>query len=294
MNNNIPISVIQASMKPLFIKKSFLTLANVTAIVTSLSILGLGSIAQADTSWMQKIKPFKNGPHPKLKPTRLKYDLSWKGTVKAGEITFDFNKKDNRYKDLDISQAYGRSQYAAYAVFPYQFSMTSFAKSTTQKPLMFIADEKDKREKVKTSNTFKKNGVIHTSTKNKYIHNTTKKREHTFSYANSHDPMSAIQYIRRQTLKNGEKIYLCLHPFNSPMFSEVTVLGREKHNGRACIKLDVKLQKIDKKTMHLKSYDKLKKATLWISDDTNRIMVELRSEVFIGDVRAVLKSQSKL
>ena len=78
------------------------------------------------------------------------------------------------------------------------------------------------------------------------------------------------------------------------MFSEITVLGREKHNGRACIKLDVKLQKIDKDTMHLKSYKKLKKATLWISDDADRIMVELRSEVFIGDVRAVLIKQSPL
>ena len=263
-----------------------------TAAITSFAILG--SVAQADTSWMKKVKPFKNGNHPKLKPTKLEYELSWKGSIKAGEITFDFNKKDKRYKDLDISQAYGRSQYAAYAVFPYHFSMTSFAKSTTQKPLMFVADEKDKREKVKTSNTFKSTGVLHSSTKHNYIKKADKKRDHFFKFPNSHDPMSAIQYIRRQSLKNGEKIYLCLHPFNSAMFSEVTVLGREKHNGRACIKLDVKLQKIDKDTMHLQAYNKLKKATLWISDDEDRIMVELRSQVFIGDVRAVLKKQSKL
>jgi hypothetical protein len=46
--------------------------------------------------------------------------------------------------------------------------------------------------------------------------------------------------------------------------------------------------------MLLKSYNKLKKATLWISDDADRIMIELRSEVFIGDVRAVLIKQSPL
>lgn len=264
----------------------------VTATITSFVILG--SIANADTSWMEKVKPFKIGPHPKMKPTKLEYELSWKGTVKAGTITFDFNKKDKRYKGLDISQVYGRSQYLAYTVFPYHFSMTSFTKTSTHKPLIFVADEKDKRDKVKTTNTFKPDGVAHTSTKNHLIKKTTKNRDHFFKYPNSHDPISAIQYIRRQPLNDGDIIHLCLHPFNSAMFSEITVLGRESHNGRACIKLDIKLQKIDKATMHLKIYKKLKKATLWISDDVDRIMVELRTQVFIGDVRAVLKKQSGL
>jgi len=78
------------------------------------------------------------------------------------------------------------------------------------------------------------------------------------------------------------------------MFSEITVLGREQHNGRACIKLDVKLNKINKKTLKLEDYSKLKKATLWISDDADRVLIELRSKVFIGDVRMVLAKQSAL
>ena len=266
-----------------------------TFLITAFTLVAfLCSTAYADTSWMKKVKPFKNGPHPQMKPTKLEYELSWKGTVKAGTLTFDFNKKDKRYKGLDISQAYGRSQNLAYAVFPYHFSMTSFAKASTHKPLIFVADEKDKRDKVKTNNTFKPNGVLHSSTKANYLTKKVRKRDHLFKYPNSHDPISAIQYIRRQPLKDGDKLYLCLHPFNSAMFSEITVLGREKHNGRACIKLDVKLQKIDKDTMHLKVYKKLKKATLWISDDADRIMVELRSQVFIGDVRAVLRKQTAL
>jgi hypothetical protein len=266
-----------------------------TFLIISLTSLLLASTpAHADTSWMKKVQPFKNGSHPKMKPTKLEYELSWNGAIKAGTLLFEFNKKDKRYKGIDISQAYGRSQNVAYAAFPYHFSMTSFAKETTHKPLIFVADEKDKRDKVTTTNTFKKNGALHSSTKTNFRTKEIRTRYHLFKFPNAHDPISAIQYIRRQSLKNGEKLYLCLHPFNSAMFSEITVLGREKHNGRACIKLDVKLQKIDKDTMHLKSYKKLKKATLWISDDADRIMVELRSEVFIGDVRAVLIKQSPL
>jgi len=263
----------------------------------SLSIItaiALSSTTNADTSWIKKIKPFKNGSHPALKPSKVEYNLSWKGALKAGTITFEFNKKDARYKGLDISQAYGRSQNLAYAAFPYHFSMTSFAKEKTHKPIIFVADEKDKREKVKTNNSFKSNGVTHSSTKDNFIKNTLKKRDHVFKFPNAHDPISAIQYIRRQPLKNGEKLYLCLHPFRSPMFSEITVLGRENHNGRACIKLDVKLNKINKETLKLEEYSKLKKATLWISDDADRVLMELRSKVFIGDVRAVLHKHTPL
>jgi hypothetical protein len=36
----------------------------------------------------------------------------------------------------------------------------------------------------------------------------------------------------------------------------------------------------------------MKSATLWLSDDANRLPLELRAEVFIGDVRMTLKSWS--
>jgi hypothetical protein len=38
----------------------------------------------------------------------------------------------------------------------------------------------------------------------------------------------------------------------------------------------------------------MKSTTLWLSDDANRIPVELRSEVFIGDVRMTLSGHRKL
>jgi len=41
-------------------------------------------------------------------------------------------------------------------------------------------------------------------------------------------------------------------------------------------------------------YKKLKKpVTLWLSDDADRVPLELRAAVYIGDVRAVLTNFSK-
>ena len=57
--------------------------------------------------------------------------------------------------------------------------------------------------------------------------------------------------------------------------------------------MSIALQKIDD-DMSLKHYKKLKSATLWISDDTWRIPVEIRAKVFVGDVRVLLTKHEAL
>lgn len=41
-------------------------------------------------------------------------------------------------------------------------------------------------------------------------------------------------------------------------------------------------------------YKKMTTTHLWLSDDTRRIPLEIRSEVFIGDVRVTLKNATSL
>lgn len=54
------------------------------------------------------------------------------------------------------------------------------------------------------------------------------------------------------------------------------------------------MQKIDRRSLKLKAYKKLKSdATLWLSDDADRVPIEFRAAVFIGDIRAVLVKQGK-
>lgn len=256
------------------------------------------ALTNADTSWKKSVQPTNAGAVAKMPATRFQYEMSWKGSIGAGLITFDFNKKDKRYPGYDISQAYGKSTGFAYALFPYHFSLTSFSRANSYKPTLFVANEDDKKAKVDTKNQFTSKGVVHNSTKNYKQGSKTRVLNHTYKVADSHDPLSAIQYIRSQVLRNGQKLNLSLHPFNSPMYTQITVLGREMHAGKRCIKLDVKLYKVDLKTMRLKDYSKLKKATLWISDDANRHMIEMRNEVKVGvisgDVRMTLKSAQAL
>jgi hypothetical protein len=48
------------------------------------------------------------------------------------------------------------------------------------------------------------------------------------------------------------------------------------------------------KDLSLKPYKKMKTSTLWITDDEDRVPLELRVEAFIGDVRMTLTGQQKL
>lgn len=244
--------------------------------------------------WKEDILPYTDGKYSPFPSTRLDYLLSWNGAINSGKLTIELGKKDKRYPKVFLSHSYGRSTGPAYALFPYTFTFTSFAQRETHRPLVFVADEEDRKETIHTKNGYKSPGIRHFSetidTKDgqKHIKN------HSFAATAVHDPITAMLAIRSQPLANGDVEHLCCHPFASPYLITITVQGREEHLGYACIKLDVQIQKIDKKSGQLKNYKKLKKATMWISDDNLRIPIELRSKVFIGDVRATLVKQTPL
>jgi len=235
---------------------------------------------QADAAWKKSITPFKPGPHRAIKPVQLTYDVSWNGALKAGKLSFIFGKKDKRYPGVFISQLYGQT---GSRFKPYNYSMTSFTKDKTFNPILCVSNEKDKKEEVSTTNRYRSKGVDHKSKTTLRGSGKILNREHNFAFPVCHDPLSALLFIRGKKLNNGDNIKLCLHPFNSPYVCSVRVAGRELHNKRKCIKLEIDLKKIDKKTFKLLEYKKLSRsATLWISDDHLRHPIELRANLKLG------------
>jgi len=261
-------------------------------MIKILTLLLFSSIAHG--SWETDISSYASGKNSPFKPEKLEYKMSWNGAINSGKLTIDFGKSDKLYPKIFLSHAYGRSTGLAYALFPYTFTFTSFAKLSDHRPLVFVATEKDDKEVVDTKSSYKKPGIHYKSTTT--LHKSKKKipRSHSFAAKAVHDPLTAMLAIRKQPLTKGSIIHLCCHPFASPYLIKITVIGREKHLSYDCIKLDIRIQKINKKSGKLLTYKKLKKATMWITDDGQRIPVELRSKVFIGDVRATLTKRSPL
>jgi len=71
------------------------------------------------------------------------------------------------------------------------------------------------------------------------------------------------------------------------------VTGREKISVHAgsynAIKVDLQLNKIGK-NLELEPHRKFRRATIWLSDDADRIILRIEAQVFVGTVFAELQS----
>ena len=249
---------------------------------------GLLFPAQAQTNWQSSLSEAPAGPYKAKKPCKLSYSLTWKGSVKAGECSVEFSRNRGRSKAVAV-KCNGYTSGLARSVFPYDFNLYSQYNGKTLKPLSYDIWERTRDETKELKGKFSK-GLVRVKNKTSPLDSDkVEVRTKSFAYPNIFDLYSSILYIGSQPLANNDRVNLVIYPFDEPYLAKVTVLGRERHKGHNCIKLDLKMNKI-KSDLSLKEYEKMKSTTMWITDNQDRVMVELRSEVFIGDVRATLKS----
>lgn len=245
--------------------------------------------------WTKEVTPPKLGPQPKLAPQEFEYRLSWNGALNAGKLTFTFGAPDPKFPSDYVSRASGGSSGVASTLFPYKIALVSRLDPATLRPRAFVGVQ-DEGKEIVTTRTQWNGTLVSTEHATKVSKSGVETKQNTdFRFTPVHDLFSAMLHVRSHKLADGDKLTLPLMPFDKPYLMRVEVLGREKFANRDTIKLSVALQKIEPKSKKLLPYKKMKKnSTLWLSDDANRIPVELRSEVFIGDVRMTLSGSKKL
>lgn len=261
-----------------------------TAVTLFLAFCSLPALAD----WKDEVSPAKLGPQKNIVPQEFDYRLSWKGMVDAGKLTFSFGKPDPKNPADYLVRVSGGSSGLAAKLYKHKVSLISRLDPATLRPRVSIGVQDEGDEMTSTRSTW--TGTLisseQTLTLAKNGKSATAKTELRFTPV--YDICSAMLYVRSQKLDNGDKLVLPILPFDKPYLMRIEVLGREQFSGRDTIKLSVGLEKIDPATMTLLPYKKFKSATMWLSDDANRIPVELRSEVFIGDVRMTLAADRKL
>ena len=257
-------------------------------ILTATAITLVAASSQATAQdWAKELSSPKLGKFPKLKPIQLTYQAKFDNAINAGKISFIFDKPDKRYPNYYICQAYGGS---ALNLLPYNFSTTTFASRKTLLPKLVIINEKDRKESDDIVNKYSTRSVTSKKTTKKIGAKTGQTFNHTFKASYTHDFLSAMLYLRSQKLANGDTYKLAVHPFSSPYLTTVKVLGREKYLGKNCIKLDVSLRKINKKSLALESYKKVQNATIWITDDADRIPLEFKLKVKVSKLNLTIGS----
>jgi hypothetical protein len=249
----------------------------------------------AEPSWKSELTPPGPGDFAPLAPCVVDLQVSWKGLLDSGTVRMEFAPKEMRKPGSLVVRSASTSLGTAAVLFPYASHTWSEIDLVSLHPKFFQSTETDGKETVVTTNRHFPDRVESTEvTTPRHQKPLAKRRQHEFAASPIFDAYSAMLHIRSQKLAPGDRITLLIHPFHNPYLLRVKVVAREIHLDRKTIRLSVGMRKIDRKTLELRPYRKMKRdATLWLSDDAERIPVELRAAIFIGDIRATLSDFRK-
>ena len=258
------------------------------------SALAAGHLVAEEPAWKKQLTPATTGPFGPTPACTLDFRVSWKGMINAGVLRMEWAPRDGKKPDTYVVRSFASSTGLATLLFPYRSSFQSELDPTTLIPRSFRATEIDKKETKSSTTTFFNDRVEYEEYTKTLKDGTTSEKKLAFEFFPVFDIFSAMLHVRSEKLENGEQIFIVMQPFDTAHLLHVTVKAHEIHQDRKTIRLSVGMDKIDRKSLELKPYKKLKReATLWLSDDAERIPVEMRAEVFIGDVRATLTGYQK-
>ena len=166
----------------------------------------------------------------------------------------------------------------------------SLADAETLHPIEMRQVEVYRKKTLSTHLAFTNIGVRRSRTEGPGKGKTSAKQ---FDFPNLFDLNSAALYLRSQSLKDGSVYRVVVYPATSPYLATLTVAGHEKiavHAGvYNAIKIDLHLDKIGK-SMETEPHKKFRRATLWVSDDSDRVLLRAEAQLFVGTVFAELQS----
>lgn len=248
------------------------------ALLVSLTTVLLASAPARD--WQAGLTR-KPGNFPPLRPVKATYDFGWSG-FKAGRAEVDFSRTQAGQFQLDVK---GSSIGAARVLWKMDSTAKSIVRPRALLPVEVVQTEVYSDETRKTTVVFGPE-LLSRTRETKPSHDGSGKTKR-FKFAPAHDLHSALHFIRSQPLEQGDIVRVVVYPAADAYLAELEVLGREtiKAAGRSwpAIKLSLKLQKVNKK-LELEPHKKFKKASVWLSDDPDRLLLEIESEVMIGKV----------
>jgi hypothetical protein len=249
-------------------------------------LLAVSSTAFGE-SWETTVSPFAPGSFPELRPLRAQYRFGWGGfTAATAEVRLAKSSPD-RFRLEGTGQTIGLVR----TLWKFDAQQTAVADSRTLRPLKVREAETLRSKKRITELTYTQAGVTSQREETRGASVTAKTRR--FDFPNVLSLHSALLYLRTQPLPDGAVQRIVVYPATNAYLGTITVLGREKLTGPTgtydAIKVDLKLAKVGKKR-ELEPHKKFRRATVWLSNDSDRLVLRIEAQVFVGTVFAELQS----
>ena len=260
-------------------------LRSTQCVITALVAFCTGSLAAAD--WQATLSKEPPGNFPALRPLHASYRFGWSGfTAATAEVRFAKPSEDRFQFD-----GTGRTIGLVKALWKFDVNHRAVASAETLHPIETQQTENYRSKKIVTNLTFTNSGVTRARTEGEGGAAGTKTRQ--FSFPNLFDLHSAALYLRSQPLRDRSVYRIVVYPATNAYLGTITVVGREKISVRAgtynAIKLDLQLKRINKR-FELEPHRKFRRATIWVSDDPERLLLRIEAQVFVGTVFAELQS----
>lgn len=237
--------------------------------------------------WENTVGVFRPGVFPELRPVSVKYNFGWNG-IAAAKCDVRFTTASNGNLQFDAT---GGTIGLVQRLWNYEIKHTALSDAQTLLPIEVNEVENVRSKRMTTDLLFTPLGV--TSEREERKGASVKSKTRKFEFPNVLSVNSALLYLRTQPLPKGAVQRIVVYPSTSAYLCTVRGLGRERiivsAGSYEALKLDIQLKKIGKKR-ELMPHKKFRQATVWLSDDADRLPLKIEAKVFIGSVFAELQS----
>lgn len=249
----------------------------------------LFSIAPAPGAqeWEHTLSRFEPSHSSELRPVQVRYNFGWNGLTAATADLRLIRTTDGRFQ-LETT---GNTTGLARTLWKFDVNNTSISDARTLRPIRMHEVETTRAKTLDTEVTFTPEGV--SSRREERRGSKVKSKTRTFQFPDVLSLNSAMLFLRSKPLSDGAVERVVVYPSTSPYLCTVAVVGRERvtipTGTFEAIKLDVQLNKIGKER-ELLPHKKFKRATVWLSNDTDHLVLRIEAQVFIGTVFVELQS----
>ena len=229
--------------------------------------------------WRHQLSPTEPGPFPLPPPLHASYKFGW-SAVTAAEAQADLSWTEAGLLRFD---AKGKTVGTVRALWRMDAEIKSLCKPATLRPVSDEFIEVYKDETRKTRVDYDNTGVTR-------IRRTTgveRARTKRFDSPNLFDLPTALLWLRSQRLQPGDTYRCVIYPDSSAFFAEMEVAGKDRialaGKSYNAIKVALRLHGMNRKR-ELEPHGKFKRAFGWFSDDSDRLLLKVVADVFVGTV----------
>lgn len=256
---------------------------------TAFGLLFLAVHANA-ADWRKSVDASHPGKFPPPRPLQATYRFGWAGFTAA---TADVNLT-GRGAQLELKGS-GRTIGLARALWRIDATHDAVSNVATLRPVSMEQVEDVRGKKIITRLSFNDSAVMRTRSDRPLDAPASAASPKTkrFDFPNLLDLFSSLLYLRSQPLTVHSVQRVVVYPATSAYLATLTVTGHEKISVAAgnynAIVCDLKLSKVGKND-RLEPHKKFRRATIWISDDADRLLLKAEAQIFVGSVFAELQT----